>query len=157
MQASGRQRSARAAEVEPLVRTVVMTGKALRERFEQALAEAGSSLATWVVLNGVVRGRWDSQRGLAKDLRIEGATLTRHLDRLEREGLIERTRDPFDRRQIKVGLTPLGRAQHRRLSATAQDMGMRACAGMSARDQATLRRLLGRMRENIGGEDANQR
>jgi DNA-binding MarR family transcriptional regulator len=144
-------------EDEPLVRTVVMTGKALREHFEQALAEAGSSLATWVVLNGVERGRWDNQRGLAKDLRIEGATLTRHLDRMEREGLIARTRDAQDRRQIKVELTALGRTLHRRLRATAQRVGMEASAGLSTRDQATLRRLLGRMRANIGGEHADER
>jgi DNA-binding MarR family transcriptional regulator len=145
------------SEDEPLVRTVVMTGKALREHFEQALAEAGASLVTWVVLNGVDRGRWDSQRGLAKNLRIEGATLTRHLDRMEREGLIARTRDPEDRRQIHVKLTPAGRALHRRLRATAEAVGTRACAGLTVDDQATLRRLLGRLRENVGGEHADER
>ena len=145
------------AEPEPLVRTVVMTGKALREHFEQALTEAGASLVTWVVLNGVDRGRWDSQRGLAKDLRIEGATLTRHLDRMEREGLIARTRDPQDRRQIRVELTPEGRALHGRLRATAEAVGAKACAGLTETDQATLRRLLGRLRENLGGEHADER
>jgi MarR family transcriptional regulator, transcriptional regulator for hemolysin len=134
-----------------------MTGKALREHFEEALAEAGSSLATWAVLNGLDRGRWDSQRDLARDLRIEGATLTRHLDRLEREGLIARTRDPFDRRQIQVVLTPLGRELHRRLRATARELDRKASAGLSLREQQTLRRLLGRMRENIGGDDADER
>jgi MarR family transcriptional regulator, transcriptional regulator for hemolysin len=144
-------------EDEPLVRTVVMTGKALREHFEEALTDAGASLVTWVVLNGVDRGRWDSQRGLAKNLRIEGATLTRHLDRMEAEGLIMRTRDAEDRRQIQVKLTPRGRALHRRLSATAEAVGTRACTGMSEDDQTTLRRLLGRLRENVGGEHADER
>jgi MarR family transcriptional regulator for hemolysin len=145
------------AEDEPLVRTVVMTGKALREHFEQALVEAGASLVTWVVLNGVDQGRWDSQRGLAKNLRIEGATLTRHLDRMEREGLIARTRDLEDRRQIHVELTPQGQALHRRLRATADAVSTRACTGFTQDDQATLRRLLGRLRENVGGEHADER
>ena len=145
------------AEDEPLVRTVVMTGKALREHFEQSLTEAGASLATWVVLNGVDRGRWDSQRGLAMNLRIEGATLTRHLDRMEREGLIARTRDAEDRRQIRVELTPAGRVLHRRLRATAEAVGTKACAGLSENDQTTLRRLLGRLRENVGGAHADER
>ena len=61
---------------EPLPRVVVLTGKAIREYFEEALAEEGASLATWVVLYGVERGGWDNQRNLAKDLRIEGSTLT---------------------------------------------------------------------------------
>ena len=145
------------SEEEPLVRTVVMTGKALREHFEQALVEAGGSLVTWVVLNGVDRGGWDSQRDLAKNLRIEGATLTRHLDRMEREGLIARARDPLDRRQIHVQLTTKGRALHRRLRTTAGTVGTRACAGLTERDQTTLRRLLGRLRENVGGAHADER
>src|SRR4026207_1126700 len=58
---------------EPLPRVIVFTAKAIRAYFEDALAEAGASLATWVVLSGIDRGRWDNQRGLARDLRIEGA------------------------------------------------------------------------------------
>ncbi len=108
---------------EPLPRVVVLTGKAIREYFEEALAEEGASLATWVVLYGVERGGWDNQRNLAKDLRIEGSTLTRHLDRMERDGLIVRTRDPDDRRQIRVDLTPKGDEMFRRLKSVAQRTG----------------------------------
>jgi MarR family transcriptional regulator, transcriptional regulator for hemolysin len=140
---------------EPLARALVMTGKALREHFEEALAQAGSSLATWVVLNGIVRGQRESQRGLAGDLRIKGATLTRHLDRLEREGLVRRARDPDDRRQIRVELTPAGLELHRRLRATARRVDARARTGMTDRDEATFRRLLGRIRKNLGGDDAD--
>jgi MarR family transcriptional regulator for hemolysin len=142
---------------EPLTRSVVMTGKAIREYFEQALAQAGASLATWVVLHGIDRGRWDSQRNLAKELRIEGATLTRHLDRLEAEGLIARTRDPEDRRQIRADLTPRGRELHARLRTTAVAVGARALDGLTEREQAALRRILGRIQENIGGERAGAR
>jgi MarR family transcriptional regulator, transcriptional regulator for hemolysin len=142
---------------EPLPRVVVLTGKAIREYFEEALTRAGASLATWVVLYGVERGGWDNQRNLAKDLRIEGATLTRHLDRMERDGLIVRTRDPRDRRQFRVTLTPTGRTLYRRLKAAAQKTGERATDGLSEEDQANLRRILGRIRTNVGGADADER
>ncbi|MGZ6545983.1 MAG: MarR family winged helix-turn-helix transcriptional regulator, partial [Actinomycetota bacterium] len=141
---------------EPLTRVLVMTGKAIREDFEEALTRAGASLATWVVLNGIDRGRWESQRELATDLRIEGATLTRHLDRMERDGLIARTRDPDDRRQIRVELTKDGRALHRSLRTTAQKVGTRACEGLSQQDKTTLRRLLDQVRANVGGERADE-
>jgi MarR family transcriptional regulator for hemolysin len=134
-----------------------MTGKVIREYFEDQLTEAGASLVTWVVLNEIDRGTWDSQRGLAKQLRIEGATLTRHLDRMEREGLIVRTRDGDDRRQIRVDMTPKGRALHRRLRTTAHAVGSRATAGISERDEATLRRVLARLRNNLGGVHADER
>jgi MarR family transcriptional regulator, transcriptional regulator for hemolysin len=142
---------------EPLTRLVVMTGKAIREHFEDQLVAAGASLVTWMVLNEIDRGTWNSQLGLAKQLRIEGATLTRHLDRMEREGLIVRTRDDDDRRQIRVSLTPEGRTLHRRLRTTAQAMGSRATAGITERDEATLRRVLARLRDNLGGADAVER
>lgn len=141
---------------EPLPRVVVLTGKAIREYFEGALTRAGSSLATWIVLYGIDRGGWDNQRNLAKDLRIEGATLTRHLDRMERDGLIVRTRDSDDRRQIRAELTPKGRELHRRLKAIAQEAGRRSCEGLSEKDQANLRRILTRIRTNVGGEYADR-
>ena len=80
-------------EGEPLSRQIVMTAKTIKALFEDALGQEDATLATWVVLNGVERGRWASQTGLAKELRIEGATVTRHLDRLERAGLVTRSRD----------------------------------------------------------------
>jgi MarR family transcriptional regulator for hemolysin len=142
---------------DPLTRLVVMTGKAIREHFEDQLVAAGASLVTWMVLNEIDRGTWNSQLGLAKQLRIEGATLTRHLDRMEREGLIARTRDDDDRRQIRVSLTPKGHTLHRRLRTTAQAMGSRATAGITERDEATVRRVLARLRNNLGSADAPER
>jgi MarR family transcriptional regulator for hemolysin len=142
---------------QPITRLIVTTGKAIREFFEDQLTEAGASLVTWVVLNEIDRGTWESQRGLAKQLRIEGATLTRHLDRMEREGLIVRTRDGDDRRQIRVDMTPKGRTLHRRLRTTAHAVGSRATAGISERDEATLRRVLSRLRDNLGGVHADER
>ncbi len=139
-------------EDEPLSRQVVMTAKNIREHFEDALAHEGVTLATWVVLNGVESGRWASQTGLAKKLRIEGATVTRHLDRLEREGLVNRSRDPDDRRQISVTLSPAGKLLHRRLRAVARRLDDRVCEGLTEGDRADLRRTLDRIRTNVGGE-----
>lgn len=129
-----------------------MTAKTIRGHFEDALAREGATLATWVVLNGVERGRWSSQTGLAKELRIEGATVTRHLDRMERQGLVTRSRDPEDRRQISVRLSPAGKALHRRLRAVARRLDDRACDGLTDRERVVLRRGLERIRSNVGGD-----
>ena len=139
-------------ESEPLSRQVVMTAKTIKELFEDALAGEGATLATWVVLNGVERGRWASQTRLAKELRIEGATVTRHLDRLEREGLVTRSRDLEDRRQISVELTAAGKALHRRLRSVARRLDDRVCADLTAEDRSDLQRVLERIRTNVGGE-----
>ena len=49
-----------------------------------------------------------AQVDIAKRLRIEGPTLTRMLDTLEKDGLVERLPDPADRRTKKLRLTPEG-------------------------------------------------
>jgi MarR family transcriptional regulator for hemolysin len=41
---------------------------------------------------------------------IETPTMVRTLDRMERDGLVERRRDPRDRRRVNVTLTEQGRS-----------------------------------------------
>ena len=43
-------------------------------------------------------------------LQLDGPTLSPLLKRLEASGLVTRTRDPNDERQLRIGLTPRGRA-----------------------------------------------
>lgn len=47
---------------------------------------------------------------VAQQLRISQSGVTGKLDRLEDQGLIERTPDPEDRRAIRLGMTEAGRA-----------------------------------------------
>ena len=103
-------------EGEPLSRQVVMTAKTIKELFEDVLAQEDATLATWVVLNGVERGRWASQTGLAKELRIEGATVAdagrsenpsqvgHHLERRHSRALLDR-QDP-GARPVAHGVRP---------------------------------------------------
>jgi len=46
---------------------------------------------------------------LAEDLRVSPSTATRMCDRLVRKGLISRTRDELDRREVNLVVTPAGR------------------------------------------------
>jgi DNA-binding MarR family transcriptional regulator len=47
---------------------------------------------------------------LIEMLQLDGPTLSPMLKRLESSGLVTRTRDPLDERQLRVGLTEKGRA-----------------------------------------------
>jgi len=95
---------------ERLGRLLALTGKVVREQFDQDLWTVGSSLNTYVILRTVSGRAGLSQRQLAGALGIESPTMTRHLDRLERDGLIARDRSPGDRRMYEVQLTPAGQA-----------------------------------------------
>jgi DNA-binding MarR family transcriptional regulator len=54
---------------------------------------------------------------LAADLRVDPSVATRHCDRLERVGLVERRRDESDRRAVQVSLTAAGTARLDRVTA----------------------------------------
>lgn len=129
---------------------VARTGRALNRAFERALGEAGGSLPTWLVLLSLMRGEWATQSELAEALGIRGPTLTHHLDRLERDQLITRSRDPGNRRVQRVELTDAGREAFHRLRGVAQRFDERLRTGLDGRELDDLQRLLERLEQNAG-------
>ena len=99
----------------PIGLRLFTTSKSVRRAFDRVLAEAGGSIPMWLVLTNLKSAEWRSQSDLAAAVGIEGPTLTRHLDALERQGLVWRRQDPADRRAVVVELTPEGHATHARL------------------------------------------
>ncbi|QTC87049.1 MarR family winged helix-turn-helix transcriptional regulator [Brevundimonas pondensis] len=86
-----------------------------------------------------------SQAEIAGALATSPSCVTRIIDRLEKEGLIDRRQHPTDRRINTVHVTPSGAAkvdQERRRSATA---GETALARMSVAELAALDGLLSRI------------
>jgi MarR family transcriptional regulator, transcriptional regulator for hemolysin len=134
----------------PLGLQLAATSKAVGRAFNQALAEHGGSIPTWLVLNALRTEPHRTQLDLARAVGIEGPTLTRHLDGLEEAGLVERRRGTADRRAVQVELTEAGEALHARLLEAVIEFNRRLRSGLSAEDEATLRRLLGQLQENAG-------
>ena len=103
----------------------------------------------WLVLTNLKSAEWRSQNDLATAVGIEGPTLTRHLDALERQGLVRRRQDPADRRAVVVELTPEGHATHARLLEVVIAFDRRLRSGLSQDEVDTLRKLLGRLEQNV--------
>jgi DNA-binding HxlR family transcriptional regulator len=80
--------------------------KTASRAFDEALAQAGGSLPTWLVLISVKARESASQREIAEAAGIQGATLTHPLNALEAAGLVTRPRDPANRRVHVVELPP---------------------------------------------------
>ncbi len=60
------------------------------------------------LLNAIKKHAGLSQRELAERERISGAAASAHVNRLERAGLVRRTRSETDRRRIGLEVTPTG-------------------------------------------------
>lgn len=87
---------------------------------------------------------WEQDGVLVKDigarLFLDSGTLTPLLKRLETGGLLARNRDPHDERQVRISLSPAGRA----LRQQAQDIPAQVlCA--SGQELAALGRLRGEL------------
>src|SRR5215208_4248298 len=105
---------------EPIGRAMAATAKIVSRAFEQELSAAGGSQPTWLILLALKQQAWRTQQEIAATVGIEGATLTHHLDRLEKAGLISRSRDSQDRRAVIVELTSEGDALFLRLAQAAR-------------------------------------
>ena len=79
------------------------------------MSDAGGSAATWQVLLLVRSRAWSRQAEMAEAMGITGATLTHHLNALERQGLVRRWREDGNRRVQRVELTDAGSEQFDRL------------------------------------------
>ncbi len=133
---------------EPIGLLVTRTARSLNRAFETTVADAGGSLATWLVLASLKGGVHPSQQSIADALGLEGPTLTHHLNRMEASGLVTRTRNPTNRRVHDVALTDQGEALFFSLLIVVRDFDEQLRAGLSDRDIATLRRLVQRLADN---------
>ena len=126
--------------------------RAVSRAFGDALAEAGGSLPVWLVLLSLKTRQVSSQRELAGAVGVREATLTHHLNALDTQGLVTRTRDPANRRVHVVELTPAGEAAFLRLRDAATAFDRRLRDGLTDTDLDTLAALLTRLTANVDGE-----
>jgi MarR family transcriptional regulator, transcriptional regulator for hemolysin len=135
--------------VQPIGLALSSTAKALNRAFTDELAQAGGSQHVWLILVALKQQRWRAQQEIAAAVGVEGPTLTHHLDRLEKAGLIERARDPKDRRAVRVELTAAGEELFNTLRKTAMSFDRRLRAGIADDDLEAFRRVLAQLRENV--------
>jgi MarR family transcriptional regulator, transcriptional regulator for hemolysin len=124
------------------------TAKRLGRAFDDALAQAGGSRPVWLIMVTLKAQRPATQRELAAAVGIEGATLTHHLDAMQRAGLVTRERLPDNRRVQRVELTEEGERTFLRLRDAAVAFDARIRAGLSDEDVDRLRELLATLEAN---------
>jgi MarR family transcriptional regulator for hemolysin len=129
----------------PIGLRLARAAKTVSRAFDDALAEAGGSRPTWLVLLSLKSRAVASQRELAEAIGIRGPTLTHHLDVMETAGLVTRRRDPANRRVHLVELTPEGDATFLRLADAVTGFDQRLRRGFSQREIAEVEELLDRL------------
>ena len=121
----------------------------LRTFADQRARQFGISRAQWVVLMRLDRSEGMNQSELAEILDLQPISLTRLLDRLAENGLIERRADPNDRRANRLYLTPAARPLLEQLAALGEDLMQIVLKNVDAGAQERLLRDLGTMKNNL--------
>ena len=105
-----------------LIFQLVETARLLRTHVDQRARQHGTTRAQWGVLARLRRQEGLNQASLAEQLEMQPISLTRLIDRLEGQALVERRADPDDRRARRLHLTPAGRTMVDDLDAVRGDI-----------------------------------
>ena len=138
----------------PIGLELARAARTVSRAFDDALAEAGGSLPVWLVLLNLKTRQLSKQRDLAEAVGVREATLTHHLNAMDSQGLVTRTRDPANRRVHVVELTPAGEAAFVRLAEAATAFDRRLRDGLNEADLDGLTALLTRLASNVADEHA---
>jgi MarR family transcriptional regulator, transcriptional regulator for hemolysin len=129
---------------------LVIAARKWRALTDERLRLVGQSSARMEALAAIMNSPWpSSQIDIAKRLRIEGPTMTRMLDTLEADGLVERIADPTDRRSKHLRLTAQGEAVLEEIFGIVDELRARLIAGLAPEQidalNSTLVTLTGRL------------
>ncbi len=93
-----------------------------------------------------------SHGALCRELHVSTGAMTNRLDKLERAGLVERSRDPDDRRGVLLALTALGRQKLDQYIDTGATRERQLLGALSATEKRHLKRLLQALLTSLRGE-----
>jgi MarR family transcriptional regulator for hemolysin len=129
--------------------TIMDVARLIKTYADQRARQFGISRAQWAVLIRIERTEGLKQSELAEMLDLQPISLTRLLDRLAENGLIERRADPNDRRANRLYLKPAAKPLLGQLAALGTDMMGTVLKGV---DEPAIERMLkelGRVKSNL--------
>jgi MarR family transcriptional regulator for hemolysin len=124
----------------------------VRRRADKAAQSVGLTSAQWRVLAHLARAEGSNQACIADHMDMEPITLSRHLDRMQAAGMIERRPDPKDRRAHRLFLTETGRGLMEGFRTATTDVMDDLVEGLSEGEIAATIDVLTRMRSNLTGK-----
>jgi DNA-binding MarR family transcriptional regulator len=122
--------------------------RAMECDFENRLSVHGVSRATCAILSAITNDGKTTPASLASFIGIDGAAVTRHLDRLEDQGLLVRERSTTDRRVVNLKLTPKGSRLVPKLVADSQATNAKFLAGLTSAEKKGLQEIIQKMLAN---------
>jgi MarR family transcriptional regulator for hemolysin len=128
------------------------TSHAIEQAMSAELAGTGVTFRQVQVLACLALCGDLAQTELAEHMRIEPSTLVRLLDRMQRDGWIERHDDPKDRRKKLVRPTKKVEPHWDQIVTRGERMEKQALKGLTKAQLNELKQTLAKIRSNLGVE-----
>jgi DNA-binding MarR family transcriptional regulator len=134
--------------VEGIVDRIQGITRRLQKLLDETVAQYGLSHGEWKVLSAL---RWKgppysrSAGELARIADLSSGAMTNRLDQLEEAGLVQRLRDPNDRRGVLVELTKKGRGLWEEALVVQAEKEALLASALTAREREQLNALLRRL------------
>ena len=128
----------------------------MRRRFDERARLVGVTRQQWRVLLKLARHDGATQGTLADLLEVEPITLCRMVDRLAEAELVERRRDPADRRAWNIYLTPRARPILDKLRGVADSLFDEVKGDITTDELNAMSRTLTQLRANLLGVSSEE-
>lgn len=135
-------RKAALAELHDLPGHLLWRARARVSTTVAALLPGTTDLHAYAALLALADAEPQSQQSLARVCGVSGTTMTSVAESLQAEGLVERIRNPGDRRSYALTRTAAGRDAVARWAPDVRDLEDHLTSALSDRDVTRLRRLL---------------
>lgn len=128
-----------------------LTFKTFRNAMERRLEGTGISPVHFIALAHLIALGPLAQNVLGEKLFITAPSTARLVDRMERDGWVERRPDPADRRLKRVVLTPRAETVWQEIAHYARDVMTQAYQGIDPGEIERTIATLARVRQNLEG------
>jgi len=126
---------------------VYSTAHAFTRAYKPILDKVGLTYPQYLVMLVLWEKAALPVKSIGEQLDLDSGTLSPLLKRLEQSGLISRTRDPKDERQVIVSLTPDGDRMRAEVDAIMTAIGQ--SIGCTLEDMGKIREMLQGLRTNL--------
>lgn len=122
---------------------ILPVGRTWYRAVSKAFEDFGMSFSTAAPILAIAElGDGSRQNAIAEAIGVDRAAMARSVDQLAAMGLVERRRDPHDRRGRKLHLTDKGHVLATKLDVVARNIRKQALASVTANDGAAAVRVL---------------
>lgn len=125
--------------------------RAITRALQNRIADHGVSMGQWYFLRSLWEEDGLTQRKLSQRVGMMEPSTVTALNNLERCGLVQRVRNPHDRRKVNIYLTPKGKALLADILPCAEEIEGTAVRGISPGELALTVNVLRRVSADFGG------